>query len=196
MTVLLVRHAAHPLVGRVLCGRMSGVHLDEVGQAQAGRLACALASRRPAAIHSSPLPRCLETADAIATACDLIVQPCAALTEIDFGAWTGKAFAALAGDQEWERWNVARSKACPPSGESMQAAQDRVGAWLRRLPAEAPDTTVVAVSHADVIKAALMAWLGLPLEAHDRFDIDPASVSTLLLWEGGGKVARLNEEVA
>jgi broad specificity phosphatase PhoE len=48
------------------------------------------------------------------------------------------------------------------------------------------------VSHADVIKAALAAVLGLTLDAHDRFDIAPASLSTLVLWEGGGKVVGLN----
>jgi broad specificity phosphatase PhoE len=52
------------------------------------------------------------------------------------------------------------------------------------------------VSHSDVIKAALLYHLGLPIDAYSRFDIDPASISTLVVGEWGSKVLRLNEVVA
>lgn len=192
-TVLLVRHAAHPLVGRVLCGRMAGVHLDEAGRAQAARLAARLASIRPDVVHSSPLPRCLETAEPLAAQHGLPVVPCPALTELDFGAWTGRSFAALDAEPTWMRWNTARAESRPPDGESMRDAQGRAVDWLRRVQAGHPDATVLAVSHADVIKGMLLWCLGLTLDAHQRFDIDPCSISALLLWDGGGKVLRMNE---
>ena len=67
---------------------------------------------------------------------------------------------------------------------------------LERAREEHPEGGVVLVSHGDVIKAMVAGVLGLPLDAHARFDIAPASVSALAVWEGGGKVLRMNETVA
>jgi broad specificity phosphatase PhoE len=47
-------------------------------------------------------------------------------------------------------------------------------------------------SHADVIKAALMLYLGVPLDSHLRFEISPASVSVLELAEWGPRVVSIN----
>ncbi|MCB4824141.1 histidine phosphatase family protein [Roseicella aerolata] len=196
MTVLLVRHAAHPLVGRVLCGRMPGVRLDEGGRRSAAQLGPRLRREAPVALHASPQDRCLETAAAIGQACGLDPRPDDALDEIDFGAWTGAAFERLADDPAWAGWNARRAESCPPGGESMRQAQLRAVAGLQHLRARHPGGVVVAVSHADVIKAMLMWCLGLTLDAHQAFDIDPASVSALRLWDGGGKVLWMNEKVA
>ncbi len=68
-TVLLVRHGrSHANSGGVLAGRSPGVLLDEVGEQQAAETGRRLAALRLAAIVSSPLERCQQTATAIATA--------------------------------------------------------------------------------------------------------------------------------
>jgi broad specificity phosphatase PhoE len=195
-TILLVRHAAHPLLGKVLCGRMPGVALDEVGRGQAVWLGAQLVALRPVALLTSPVSRARDTAAAIAEATGLAAQPCDGLNEIDFGDWTGAGFAALAEDPAWSRWNTARAEACPPGGESMQQAQSRVIAAIQRMQVDHPHGTVVAVSHADIIKAALLWCLGLTLDAYARFDIDPASTSAIALWQGGGKILWMNQGVA
>jgi probable phosphoglycerate mutase len=194
-TIVLVRHAAHPLLGKVLCGRMPGVELDEVGRSQAVRLGADLAALRPAALLTSPIGRARDTAAAIGKASGLAAQPCDALNEIDFGDWTGAGFAALADDPGWARWNIARAEACPPGGEPMREAQARVVAGIQRMQADHPHGTVLVVSHADIIKAVLLWCLGLTLDAHARFDIDPASTSAIVLWEGGGKILWMNRGV-
>jgi probable phosphoglycerate mutase len=194
-TILLVRHAAHPLLGRVLCGRMPGVALDETGRAQAAILARDLAASQPHLLLTSPVERARETAAAIATATGLPAQPCDALDEIDFGAWTGARFADLADDPAWSCWNEERADGCPPGGEPMRQAQARVVAAIQRIRASHPDGIVVAVSHADIIKSVLLWCLGLTLDAHARFDIDPASTSGIALWEGGGKLLWMNRGV-
>jgi probable phosphoglycerate mutase len=194
-TILLVRHATHPLLGKVLCGRMSDVELDQAGRSQARQLGAHLASLRPAALLTSPISRAWDTAVAIAEATGLAAQPCEALNEIDFGDWTGAGFADLAGDPAWSRWNAARAEACPPGGESMRQAQARVVAGIQQMRADHPHGTVVAVSHADVIKAALLWCLDLTLDAHTRIDIDPTSISAIALWEGGGKILHMNQGV-
>lgn len=195
-TILLVRHASHPLLGRVLCGRMPGVSLDEAGIAQATRLGRALAARRPAAIYTSPVARAQQTAAALASACATEPRSMDALQEIEFGRWTGRSFSELAADPAWARWNDARATARPPDGKSMEEAQLRVVGGLHAMCAAHVGAVVVAVSHADVIKAAILWVLGLTLNAYQRFDIDPASVSAVVLWDGGAKLLSLNADAA
>jgi broad specificity phosphatase PhoE len=189
----LVRHAAHELVDRVLCGRMPGVNLGEEGRAQAGRVAKRLARERVSAIHTSPLERARETAAPISQALDLTPDVCEAITEIDVGEWAGRDFAVLQGDPRWVSWNNARSLARPPGGESMLQVQARVMGHLERVRGSHRDQGVVLVSHADVIKTALLYCLGLPIDSYRLFDISPASISTLVIGDWGAKVLSMNE---
>jgi broad specificity phosphatase PhoE len=184
-TLILVRHAAHVHLDRVLSGRMADVPLSEAGHAQAARLAEALADRGVTTVQASPLTRAQETARAIAGG--LPVETVDALGEIDFGAWTGRSFADLHGNPEWDRWNRERATARPPGGESMAEAQARLVAHL----ATAQGTTVM-VTHADMIRTAVCYVLGLDLGSYWRFDVSPAS-QTVLQWEHwGGRLVSLN----
>jgi probable phosphoglycerate mutase len=192
-TVFLVRHAVHDRVGTVLCGRMPGVALGPVGHIQAEALGIRLRDEGIQALYSSPMQRCLETARVVGHSLALTPRQAEAANEIDFGAWTGRDFATLAGDPLWERWNTQRDTASPPGGETMAAAAARILSLLEVLRQRHPEGRVAVVSHGDVIKAALGHYLGLPLQAYGRFDIDPGSVSALTLWEGGGKVLQMNE---
>jgi probable phosphoglycerate mutase len=180
--LLLMRHAAHEEAGSVLSGRTDGAALTAEGRARA------VLRTRPDACYASPRRRARETAALLGLT--PAIEP--ALDEIDFGAWTGRGFDALADDPAWRSWNEQRSTACPPGGEAMHEAQSRVLRWTGTLPARHGDATVLAISHADVIKAALCAHLGLTLDAHWRFDIAPASLSAIELWPGGGRVRFLN----
>ncbi len=192
-TVLLVRHASHDRLGRVLCGRMEGVSLSAAGLAEAVRLAAGLRAERPAAVYSSPAGRARQTAEPIAVACGLPVLVDAGLDEIEFGEWTGAAFSDLAGDPRWQAWNERRAANRPPGGESMQEVQARLADWLRRVRRNHPGATVVAVSHADVIKAAVMAVLGLGADAHDAFEIGPASITRVAAGDWGARLHAMNE---
>ena len=195
-TVFLVRHAAHDRVDRVLCGRMPGVGLGEAGRRQADALSQRFAGDDVNAVWTSPLQRARETAEPIAARLGLPARTSDALCEIDFGAWTGQAFDALRDDPRWRRWNEARGSERPPGGESMTEAQTRAAAEVERARAEHPDGRVVLVSHSDVIKAVLAGVLGLPLDVYSRFEVSPASVSALAVWDGGGKVLSMNEAAA
>jgi broad specificity phosphatase PhoE len=196
-TVFLVRHAAHDRVDRILAGRMAGVVLGEAGRRQAERLARRLAREegRIAAVQTGPLERARETAAPIAARLGLVAEVAEAIDEIDFGEWTGLGFDCLAEDPRWHRWNAVRGAARPPGGESMAAAQARALRHIEHLRATHPDAAVVLVTHCDVIRAALAGLLGLSLDAWARFEISPASVSSLAVWAGGGKVLSMNEVV-
>ena len=123
-TLILVRHAVHGLLGRVLAGCMPGVGLSAEGHAQAAALADALAGQVIRAVWTSPLQRAIETAVPIAARHGLMPVIDPALTEVDFGTWTGQPFDALHGP-EWEAWNTNRAMAVPPGGETILAAQAR-----------------------------------------------------------------------
>ena len=195
-TFLLVRHAAHDRVGTILCGRMPGVSLGEVGRAQAQGVSDRLGRETAvAAVQTSPIERARQTAEPIAARLGRAVEENEALTEIDFGAWTGTAFAELERDPRWAAWNGARAVNRPPYGESMMEAQARIVGALEKLRGLHRERSVVLVSHGDVIKAALLYHLGLPLDAYSRFDVDPGSISTLVVGDWGSKLIRLNEVV-
>jgi probable phosphoglycerate mutase len=194
-TVLLIRHAAHDDLNVRLSGRRAGVGLTESGRAQAERLGRHLAPRQIAGVVCSPLDRTVETATPLAHACGL---PGPAqedrLTEIDFGDWTGRTFDSLRDDPAWHHWNLERHRAKPPGGESMAAAQARIIDWLSDMADTAEGATIAAVTHCDIVRAAVAHVLGMSLDKLLRFDIDPASITTVVVGEWGMKLVRLNEK--
>ena len=192
-TILLIRHASHAHLGKILSGRLAGIGLSRVGVVEADRLAEQLRLHDLAAIQSSPVQRARETADAIAQGRGLTVELAEALDEIDFGDWTGREFEALAGDPDWHHWNASRATASAPRGESMAGAQARAVAHLRVLAAEHSGKSVAVVTHCDIIRAVLAQVLGLSLDAVHRFDVDPASVSRIAVGDWGARVLSMNE---
>ena len=190
-TVHLVRHGSHDLLGRVLVGR-GPVSLSATGRAEAEAVAAAAALAGLAAVVSSPQDRALETAAPIArrAGLDVVVDP--DLAELDLGAWTGAAFGTLHQDPRWRAFNTFRGSTPVPDGESMLAVQARAVACVLRLRAEYPDAAVAAVSHADVIKAVLAHFLGMPLDLMRRIEVAPASRSVLMLFEEDAVVQAVN----
>jgi broad specificity phosphatase PhoE len=75
----------------------------------------------------------------------------------------------------------------------MLEAQARVIGAMEKLRSIHHDEAVVLVSHGDVIKAALLYYFGLPIDAYQRFDIDPASISTVVVGDWGSKILCLNQ---
>jgi probable phosphoglycerate mutase len=193
LTVFLLRHAAHDRVGDLLCGRMPGVALGETGRWQAARLARRFPPGRLDALYSSPVQRCRETAVALGATCGLDAAILPEAEEVDFGDWTGHGFAALEADPRWRDWNRSRDTAAAPGGESMPALRARVLALLEGLQSWHPEGRIALVSHAEIIRTAILQILGLPMQAYERLEVGPASISTLALWTGGGRLLGLND---
>jgi broad specificity phosphatase PhoE len=194
-TFLLVRHAAHQQLDHVLVGRMAGVTLAEEGREQARRLARFLLADRITAVQSSPRERAQETAAPIASQAALPVNIASALDELDVGDWTGPSFAVLNDDAGWIAWNTARGTARPPNGESMAELQRRILAHLQVLHEASPGGRIVLVSHAEVIRAAVLHALRMPLDDFARIEIAPASISTLAVDRCGCELVALNRAV-
>ena len=194
-TIFLVRHAAHDRLGKVLTGRMPGVSLGAEGRRQSERLAERLSREEIAAVHASPLERAQETARPVAERIGVELQAHDAVNEIDFGEWSGKNFDALRGDPHWDAWNNQRAVTRPPSGETMLEVQSRAVGHMERLARDYPKSGAVVVSHGDVIKAVIAFYLGLAVDGIQRFEVSPASVSTLVVGTWGAKLLSLNAVV-
>jgi probable phosphoglycerate mutase len=194
MTVFhLVRHGEHVLAGRVLAGRTSGIGLSERGRAEIASVADRLAGENIAALYSSPLQRTSETAEILSARLGLPIGYREDVIELDFGEWTGLTFDQVRADRRWEPWQKHRSIAAVPGGESMRQVQDRAVNALCDLRQTHPEGTVVIVSHGDVIRAALLFALGMPLDSYSRIEIALASISTIRIDDAGIRVPTLNE---
>jgi probable phosphomutase (TIGR03848 family) len=192
--VLLVRHGTTPTTGKMLPGRAPGLHLAEKGQAQARSVAERIAAmdKPPTAIYASPLERTRETAAPIASALRLRVRTAHGLTEADVGDWTEQSLARLYKTKEWptvQRWPVGFRF---PGGESFAEMSVRSMDAVLGLVADHPGETIVAVSHADPIKAIVAASAGVPLDLMQRLVISPCSISALLFSAGGPAVLCVN----
>ena len=194
-TILLIRHAAHVELGRVLTGRRRDVALSKEGLEQAEIVADLLGVEPLTAVYSSPRERAFYTAREIADVHELTAEIANGIDEVDFGEWTGLSFDRLEGDPLWDQWNSERSIARPPGGESMEEACRRAVAQMEEIAAAHPDETIAVVSHCDIIRGLIAYYIGLPLDNLLRFDIDPASVSRVVVGNWGARVMSMNERL-
>ena len=191
--VLLVRHGQTPTTGSTLPGRARGLHLSDVGQGQAQKAADRIAALKDvAAVYASPLERTRETAKPIAAARGLKVQIDRGLLECDFGDWTGSKLKDLMKLPEWQTVQRYPSGFRFPSGESFAEMQTRIVGAIDTLVARHPGQTIVAVSHADPIKAALAQALGTHLDLFQRIIVSPCSISAVMYGPTGPAVLAAN----
>jgi probable phosphomutase (TIGR03848 family) len=198
-TVILLRHARSTAnQSGTLAGRAPGVGLDEHGVAQAQALIGRLAPVPLAAVVSSPLQRCVETVDPLATARG--VQPSLddRLAEVDYGQWTSQPLRSLVKQPLWKVVQLHPSAAVFPEGEGLAEVQARAIAAIREWDAKianehGANAVWLACSHGDVIKAIIADALGLHLDSFQRIMIDPCSISVVRYTETRPFVWRTND---
>jgi probable phosphoglycerate mutase len=196
MTIFhLLRHGEHAVQGRICAGRMPGVILSERGRGEAEGAARRLSELDISAIYASPVERAQQTAEIVGRHLSLPVKTLDDLAELDFGEWTGLTFDEVRKDPRWPEWASHRSLSCIPGGETMRAVQRRVVEALMEMRADHPDEAVVVVSHGDVIRAALVFALGMPLDFYSRIEVATASLSTMRIDANGVRVIAVNERV-
>ncbi len=191
--IILVRHGQTPTTGKILPGRAKGLHLSELGKEQASKVATNLSMlENVKAVYASPMERTLETAKPIASAFGLKVQRNRGLIEADFGKWTGRKLSDLRKLSDWEIVQKNPSLFRFPDGESFIEIQSRMVETITRISDKHRGEIVIAVSHADTIKAFLATMLGTPLDLFQRLHISPCSVSPVILGDGSPFVLAVN----
>lgn len=186
--LLLIRHAHTSAVGSSLSGRTDNVPLSEHGRQQLAALCYALRGVRIDAIYSSPLERARATAQALADERGLTVSLRDELLEVDFGEWTGKTFVELDALPEWQTFNRRRSSAQIPGGEHAVEIALRATRTLEAIQRAHPGETVAVVSHAEIIRSAVLHYQRRSLDLFHEIDIPPASVTEVRLSAKGAEV--------
>jgi probable phosphomutase (TIGR03848 family) len=209
-TLLLLRHGRTAAnASGVLAGWTPGVVLDEVGTAQASAVAQRLLPVPLAAVVTSPLERCQQTAAAVLStrngAAPIVDER---FGECRYGDWTGKPLKQLVKEPMWSVVQQHPSAAVFPGqdGEALAHTQARAVAavreWDAKLTTEhGPEAVWLACSHGDVIKAIVADALGMHLDLFQRIVADPCSVTAIrytptrpfviALNDTGGDLSRL-----
>ena len=198
-TVVLLRHARSTANGSgVLAGRSPGIELDESGRKQAAALVERLEPVPLAAIVSSPLTRCRQTVDTLASWRGLEVLADDALSEVDYGEWTNRELRSLVKEPLWTVVQQHPSAAVFPAGEGLAGVQARSVAAVRAhdariTAAHGAEAVWLLCSHGDVIKSILADALGQHLDSFQRIVVDPASVSVVRYTDTRPFVMRVND---
>ena len=194
-TVLLIRHAVNDYVktGK-LAGWTPGVHLNEDGVGQAENLGARLAEVPLRALYTSPLERCIETAEAVHKYHQhLTLNTLEEIKEINFGDWQGMSLSDLRKRKLWDVVQHTPSRAVFPSGESFAEAQFRAVRAVERVVKTHPAQLIAIFSHSDVIKLVMAHYLGMHLDTFQRIEISPASISTVQLGHASPYVVGIND---
>jgi broad specificity phosphatase PhoE len=188
--IALVRHGQTDANRDGLLLGRSDVPLNETGRAQAATMAGAFEAA-PAFVATSPLQRCVDTAQVIADRWGVEVRVDDRLVEIDYGEWDETALGEVPAES-WAHWREDPSFA-PPRGESLVAVHARVEECARELLDASHDAVVVAVSHVSPIKAAAAWALGGGPELSWRLRLDVGSISRITRGPAGPILLTWNE---
>jgi len=194
VTVVLVRHGETTMtVSRGYSGSGEpGPPLNDHGVRQA-HAAADLVDRigrdvwgdieYPSEVIASPMVRTQQTGKIIGERLGLPVRTDAVFQEANFGEWQGLTAEEI--EERWpgqlEPWHT-KADVRPPGGESIAEVGERVRRGLDELRAAGGDRTVVVVSHAVSIRAALGVTMGAQPSSWSQLRVAPASVSIIRLF--------------
>jgi len=118
--------------------------------------------------------RAIQTAKALRV--PAVVEPL--LRECDYGVWAGRTLDEVQSrDPEAVAAWLRDPSAAPHGGESIAALTARVATWLetqRQIPG-----TTLAITHASVVRAAVVLALRAPPHSFWRIDVVPLSLTKL-----------------
>lgn len=183
--LMLIRHAGTDAVRRAAFGADEGI--DAAGEAAARTLAGRVGRGES---MWSPARAARDTAAALGMEGSAVDD----LGPWSVGAWRGRALVDVMaedpdGAEAWRTDPAAR----PHGGESLESLAERVERWLQGEASK--DGRAIAVTHAEVVKAAVVRALGAPLEAFWRIDAAPLRMTVLHARDGRWTVACVNAAV-
>ncbi len=195
--LFLVRHGENEWTKRgALAGRTPAVALNDKGLEQAQQVAQRLKEQPISAIYSSPLLRCLETAQPLADALKLPVSIDPGILEVDYGDWRGGDLKELGKRPEWQLVQIFPGGFRFPGGETLREVQNRVITALERIRTDHEGEAVAVYAHGDVLRTGLAYYLGTPLDLFQRIQISTASVSLVAFHRFGPSILTVNDSGA
>jgi phosphoserine phosphatase len=194
--IVLVRHGHVEGISPERFRGRRDVDLSELGVSQARATAQRIATEwRPRWIYSSPLKRCIQTAEPVATVCNIASTVLEDLNDVDYGDWEWHTYGEVRA--QWpdlfERWFRAPHLVRFPNGDSLQDLVARVSNVLRLVLERHRHETIVIVGHSSANRALLLQILDQPLSAYWRLGQDPCSVTEVEVLERSTTLHRVNE---
>lgn len=191
--LFLIRHGENDWVDSgKLAGRTPGVYLNQKGREQSVALAERLKVQPISAIYSSPLERCIETAEPLAQALGLSILEEPGILEVDYGEWRGGVLKELAQKPEWQLVQIYPGGFRFPGGETLREVQYRVVTALERIRTQHEGEAVAVFAHGDILRTALAYYFGTPLDLFQRIHISTASVSLVGFHRFGPFILGMN----
>jgi broad specificity phosphatase PhoE len=165
--------------------------LNESGREMVKELAIRLVPEKIPRIYTSTVVRALETAEILSRewGAEVVREP--RLNESGYEDWVGKNYKQLRSDPQFILYREKPTSSRFSRNEGMRDIQSRILAAVERIESEMtsqPEKAAI-VSHRDVIKTAIVHFLGMDLDHMHRLSISNASAT--LVKTGGGRESRL-----
>lgn len=180
-SIIFVRHG-HTM--QTEQGKLYNDHralLTERGKAQAAALAFWLGKESPELLLSSTADRVTGTAETIAAALGLPIQLLPGLDEQSVGEWEGRSYLEIKKSEPdvYKKWCEDPIRNRAPGGESILDVFERVKRDIGNLILENQGKKIVLVTHAGVLRSALVDALGMPIDNFWRLAVPTGSVSKI-----------------
>jgi len=173
----LVRHGTTLLGAPNRYRGRRDIPLDARGYRDAVGTAASLAAAGLTAVYVGPLRRAMATAQIIADEAEIPdIRVLAGLNNLDYGAWEGMTAqeAELLSPEAFAAYRSWPGRAACPDGERLVDAQQRILAAVRLIGSRHRGEAVAAVTHAVMIRLALIGMGGIP--EHDwRVPMEPVT---------------------
>lgn len=191
---ILVRHGKTSANHERRFAGSTDVELTGEGRDQARALARRLRPVPIDVMFSSPLTRCLQTAEPITDLSGRKPVVCDDIHECRFGDWENMTVEEIleVSSDGLQRW-LADETICPPNGESWSQLGERVMKWWHQAAERYDGRTVLAVTHGGPI-----LWLGRHVtggasQALSTLFVEPASVSMIQVSSGRTRIRMWND---
>jgi probable phosphoglycerate mutase len=146
-------------------GRVQGtldIPLCEDGRQEVEKMVNELRGKQVAAIYTSPCQAASQTAEALATAFDAKSKTIDKLQNVDQGLWQGMLVTEVKTKQPkvYRQWQDQPETVCPPQGETLGAAEQRVQAALAKLLKKHKADALVAIVAPEPLASVIRHALG------------------------------------
>lgn len=192
--LFLLRHGEVRKVGegRHYIGQLD-LPLSERGRVQANAWAGYFAPVELDAIVCSDLSRCLETARTIGAPGQLTPRACPELREISLGKWEGQSFATIR-SRDSKAFQLRGKRIAdhyPPGGESFRDLEHRIWPFFEA-HLHQPQSRILVVTHAGVIRVMLCRLLGMPLDNLFALGVAHGALTIVDVHPDGNRLQILN----
>jgi broad specificity phosphatase PhoE len=196
MTIFLIRHGQSEL------NRLNKVHglnepgLSGEGKAQAEQVAKTLAQEKIDLVYTSPLLRAKQTAQVIASVCDIPIKELDGLREIILGVWEGKSFEEISQlfKKDYQIWLKRPSRAKIAKAEKINSFRKRVVLAFKTMLKNNMDKNIAIVTHNGVIAIFLSYIFKADFDKlFHLISINNASISRIHFESGKFTISSVND---